>query len=649
MPKYPAILFQQFFDKGPPTVILKANVPHFTIITANEAYLKVNGFMPKDIEGKSLWAVFPENTSDNDTRNREAVQANLVATVETRQPQVLKGMRYDIPRRDTNDFEKRYWQVTSSPVLDDTDKVSYIIYVVDDITEAYQKARNEQVAATASDQRKEQLQQQFMRAPIGMMFVSANNYAIEYANDAMRLLLNKAPAERIIGEQLFKVLPELEQQGYRPVFDQVLASGISYSVVETPLEYKRTDKLKTFYLDLTVEPLYNDEGQISGAVGFALDATDKVRSRAKLQAIIDEKKIIETHLRNNEERLVQILETMAEGVSIVDAEGKLTYANPMAQQILGLHEKEILSHTNDNSQWQNLKVDGTPLPEEEHPMAIMMATGKPVYDHEIAIQPPDGERFYISINAAPIRDSNNNIVLGIGTFMDVTGRRKMAEQKDEFISVASHELKTPLTSLKLSMQLLTKVLKDNRDSDKIPLFLEKANDNLNKLVHLTEDLMNVSKIDHGKLPLKKTWFNLYNLVDDCCDHVKGNDNYEVMIQGDETIKVYADAQRIDQVIVNFVNNAVKYAPNSRNINIKVERDGKNVRVSVQDFGIGIPPEKVPHLFERYYRVDQSGIQFSGLGLGLYISGEIIERHNGKIGVESIVGSGSTFWFTLPLN
>jgi signal transduction histidine kinase len=122
-----------------------------------------------------------------------------------------------------------------------------------------------------------------------------------------------------------------------------------------------------------------------------------------------------------------------------------------------------------------------------------------------------------------------------------------------------------------------------------------------------------------------------------------------MIQGDETIKVYADAQRIDQVIVNFVNNAVKYAPNSRNINIKVERDGKNVRVSVQDFGIGIPPEKVPHLFERYYRVDQSGIQFSGLGLGLYISGEIIERHNGKIGVESIVGSGSTFWFTLPLN
>ncbi|RFZ85685.1 PAS domain-containing protein [Mucilaginibacter terrenus] len=644
MPTSPASLLQQFFDKGPPMVLLEANAPSFRIVAANAAFLSITSTTYEGVVGKDLCSAFPEQLAPSGSKEGTMLLRNFTTVTETRTAQELNGLRYDRSGA-AGDSEAHYWRINTSPIIDDDNYVSHLLCEVTDITDSWTLAGVESSRKAFS----EQLQHQFMKAPIGMMFINQENYGIEYANVAMHQLLNRAPAEKIIGEPLFKLLPELEHQGYKPLFDEVFATGQSYSAIEAPLQYKRGDKAKTYYIDLTVEPLYDDAGQIRGVVGFALDATDKVRSRARLQGIIDEKKIVESNLRANEKRLVQILETMAEGVSIIDTSGKLTYANPMAQQILGMHENEVLSHSTTHSSWQILKPDGSPLPDEEHPMAMMMATGKPVYDREIAVQPPDGDRFYISINAAPIRDDNNNIVLGIGTFMDVTSRRKIAEQKDEFISVASHELKTPLTSLKLSMQLLTKVLGTDPTSPRIPLFLEKANDNLVRLVHLTEDLMNVSRMDHGKLPLKKTWFNLLKLIEEGTEHIRNNNYNQIILNCDPNLMVYADEHRIDQVVVNFVNNAVKYAPDSKDIIIKVMCNSTEVRVSVQDFGIGIPPEKIPHLFERYYRVDQSAMQFSGLGLGLYISGEIITRHGGKIGVESETGKGSTFWFTLPLS
>lgn len=460
---------------------------------------------------------------------------------------------------------------------------------------------------------------------------------------SFKFLISKAWDGNVKGELKLKSRNGLNPPVLLSLKTLELEEGKSMSIILTDLSSQKEAQKLLLQKNIQLE----EAQKIAQQLNANLEKTVKERT-SELEVTIAKKTRAEDELLANQERLTRILETMAEGVVIVDLSGNLTYANPMAHKILSIDVFESLTNIYGNEKWHNLKVDGSRLENKDHPISLMIEKGKEVYDHEIAIQPLNSDRFYISFNAAPLRDQKGTLIGGVGTFMDVTNRRKISQQKDEFISVASHELKTPLTSLKASMQILTRLIQSNNTSEKIPEFIEKANKNLSKILYLTEDLMNVSKIQHGQLPLNKTKFDLTKLVSDCCSHVKADDSFNFIMEGDKKVEIFADFQRIDQVVVNLINNAIKYAPLSKTIKLGVSRQNGIAKVSVQDFGIGISPEKLPHLFDRYYRVDPSGIQFSGLGLGLYISSEIIDRHGGKIGVNSVEGQGSTFWFTLPV-
>jgi signal transduction histidine kinase len=236
----------------------------------------------------------------------------------------------------------------------------------------------------------------------------------------------------------------------------------------------------------------------------------------------------------------------------------------------------------------------------------------------------------------------------IGTATDIDALKKLQQQKDDFISIASHELKTPITSLNASLQLLDRV-KDNPSSKVLPPMISQARKSMQKISKLVDDLLNVGRIQKGQLPLNKTTFTISKLLNACCNPIILAGKHKFHIICDKELKVYADEHRIDQVMTNLINNAVKYAPNSTDISLIIQKEQNVVKVSVKDSGPGIPKDKLPHLFDRYYRVNSTGYQTSGLGLGLYISSEIIKRHGGEIGVESELGKGSTFWFTLPLH
>ncbi|HXI00690.1 MAG TPA: PAS domain S-box protein [Sphingobacteriaceae bacterium] len=259
----------------------------------------------------------------------------------------------------------------------------------------------------------------------------------------------------------------------------------------------------------------------------------------------------------------------------------------------------------------------------------------------------DGHYRWHLVRLMPIKNEEGQLQLWIGTATDIEELKLLQQQKDDFISIASHELKTPITSLRASLQLLNR-MKDNPSPIMLPNLIGQANKSLDKVSVLIQDLLNASKVNEGHLHLNKKQFFISRVTEDCCSHVRTEGIYTIRTESEFEIEVFADEGRIDQILVNFVNNAIKYAPQSKEIIVRIEKVNDMAKVSVIDKGPGISPEKLPHLFDRYYRVDSSGSQYSGLGLGLYICAEIIKKHDGQIGVDSEIGKGSTFWFTLPM-
>lgn len=265
---------------------------------------------------------------------------------------------------------------------------------------------------------------------------------------------------------------------------------------------------------------------------------------------------------------------------------------------------------------------------------------------EVRLLNANGDPVWHILRAVPYLNEFAGVEKWFGSCANIDEHVKKLQQKDDFINVASHELKTPLTSLKAVLQMLSRV-KNVPSTQLLPKLIDQANRSMDKVGNLIDDLLNVSRITAGHVSLKKTEFTVEELVNACCATMFIDQKHELIIEGDQQTRLCADIQRIEQVLVNFINNAIKYAPDSRVIRLLIEKRLSDVKISVCDSGQGIDPDKIPHLFERYYRADNTGIQYSGLGLGLYICSNIIKRHNGKIGAESELGHGSTFWFALP--
>ena len=228
--------------------------------------------------------------------------------------------------------------------------------------------------------------------------------------------------------------------------------------------------------------------------------------------------------------------------------------------------------------------------------------------------------------------------------------RKQAERtKDEIITMASHELKTPLTSIKGYMQMVERsVDRDLKDDAK--KYLERTRQQLEKLNILIDDLLDTSKIASGKLEFKNRVYDIDPIIENSVDIIRQTyTSHQIIKTGQAGVKVYGDQIRIEQVILNYLTNAIKYSPNSTEILFDVSLlSSDEILINVTDSGIGIPKDKQEQLFTKFYRVEESSNRFQGLGMGLYICAEIIKRHHGRYGVDSEPGRGSSFYFTLPV-
>jgi len=277
--------------------------------------------------------------------------------------------------------------------------------------------------------------------------------------------------------------------------------------------------------------------------------------------------------------------------------------------------------------------------------ALSSITGDSVLDFQGRIRTTDGVVRWVCLQAKPLDRQHGESYKLLGTISDITKEKLAERDKDDFISIASHELRTPITAMKASLQVLDAM--KQAQTPKAASLITQANKSMRKITALIDDLLNVNNMKEGQLHLNKTRFRLGSVIDDCCLHVTTEGVFNIVTRGDLNTEVEADSERVQQVIINLVNNAIKYAYATREIEIKVEQFPEAVKISVTDSGPGIAKEKIPYLFDRFYRADSSSGQYSGLGLGLYIAAQIIKRHDGEIGVESELGAGTTFWFTLP--
>lgn len=227
-------------------------------------------------------------------------------------------------------------------------------------------------------------------------------------------------------------------------------------------------------------------------------------------------------------------------------------------------------------------------------------------------------------------------------------RSSMEKQKDEFISIATHELKTPITSLQVFAQILQKKVHKEGDAE-VKQYAKRIEKQVSRLTELINDLLDVSRLQLGKMKFEKKNFNLNHTVREVVEALRQTtEKHEIIVKGKIKKQVYGDEDRVSQVVANLLSNAIKYSPNGKKILISLKNDIRFATVSVQDFGIGISDEHKAHIFERFYRAyGESEKSFPGLGMGLFISEEIVRRHRGKLDFISQEGKGSTFFFSIP--
>lgn len=224
--------------------------------------------------------------------------------------------------------------------------------------------------------------------------------------------------------------------------------------------------------------------------------------------------------------------------------------------------------------------------------------------------------------------------------------KALNEKKDEFIGLASHELKTPLTSISGYLQILSRL--DNNEKNRH--FIDKTIQQVKKLSSLVSDLLDVSKIEAGKLQLSIEKFDIGAVVKDTIELMQLTYNdYNIELKDSiESLMMNGDPNRIEQVIINLLTNAIKYSPGEKSINVTLTQNDGKVIIAVKDNGVGIAADKLTQIFSRFYRVEGTNPNISGLGIGLYLSDEIISRHNGRLWADSEPGKGSTFYMELPI-
>ena len=667
----------------------------------------------------------------------------------------------EVPAEFNREGRKRtvYFNFVYSPMHDAKGTITGIFVTAIDVTS---HVHSKKQLETEQDR----IYNVLMQAPAMIAITRGPNLVFEFANSIYLQVVGKT--KDIIGKGVLEVFPELKGQGILDLLFDVYKTGKPFIGTEVLVKLDRNNNgiMEDVYFNFVYQALKNTSGVIDGLMTHAVEVTEQVKSRQKIE-------VSEKALQQQLQLTAAITNTASACLFMIDHKGLVTFMNPAAQKITGFTQEEAVGKPI-HSLIHHSYPDGSIYPESQCPLVATFMKGAPNPPYEDIFFRKDGSPFPVLITgtpipgsqgiretvvefrdlskekhaqetlaeneerfstlansiqnlawmanpdgwifwynkrwfdytgtsmeemrgwgwkavhhpqhldevikfvtnawkkgvsweltfplrgadgtyrwfltrAEPVCDAGGKVIRWIGTNTDIDDQKRALEQKDEFISVASHELKTPVTSVKAYAQILHARFQKAEDKSSAELVV-KMDRQLDKLTNLIGDLLDGTKIEAGKFLFHKESFEFNELTREISEQVqRTTEKHTIVLKLAENRSISGDRERVGQVITNLLTNAIKYSTEKTKIIVSTAHDENSITLQVRDWGLGIPKQKQAKIFERFYRVEGAKHDtFPGLGLGLYISSEIIKRQGGEIWLESSEGKGSTFSFSLPL-
>ncbi len=436
------------------------------------------------------------------------------------------------------------------------------------------------------------------------------------------------PVEKSLGEGWVNFIHPEDKERVLNLWSKSVKTGNLFSV---EFRIKNGDGNYNWFLTKAL-PLMGSNGEI--IKWFGSNTNIQIQKEA-------EKALIKTS-----EQFRQFTELLPQKVTNADPSGKVNYYNKSWQDYLGLTEEELLR------EGYMKYIHPADLQQTKERWKISAETGVEL-DNELRLLSKNGDYQWHMNRAIPIRNERGEIKQWIGSTTNIEKFKEEEKRKGSFLQLVSHELKTPITSIKGYVQLLLNMLqKENRDLEALPIqpSLLRIDEQIVRLTRLIAEILDLSRIEENRLDLKKEKFNFNTFIHDTIEDIKRTDiQHTISIHQELNCDIIADKDRLGQVVINLVTNAIKYSPGNKTVEVRIfEKEGNRAAVSISDNGIGIAMKDQREIFRRFHRVEgKSEDTYAGLGIGLFLARDIIERHDGDLMVESELGTGSVFTFALP--
>ncbi|MEP6846996.1 MAG: PAS domain-containing protein, partial [Panacibacter sp.] len=490
------------------------------------------------------------------------------------------------------------------------------------------------------EQNAEMINDLYMNAPAFVCTLMGANHTYALINPSYQKLFGK---RSIAGKPIMEALPELEGQGFDKILDNVYNTGEIFVGTEVPIMLARDEGLlpEQRYFNFSYQPIYDERKKITGILVFGYEVSEEIRGK-KIQ-------------QESDARFRILADAMPQKMWTADANGNVNYFNDQWFDYTHKSFEELKDRG-----WEKI-IHPDDWEHNKQTWLRSIETGEDFQLEHRFLNFEGTYRWHLSRGHSQ-KDASGNVLVWIGTHTDIHEQKllaeelekqvakgiKLAHQKNDFISMASHELKTPVTSIKGYTQVLLNKFKDEGNVQ-AGAFLVKMENQINKLTSLISDLLDATKVTANQLHFHEGLFDFNELVKEIVDEMQQTTySHTISMNLNATEMIIADRNRIGQVITNLLSNAIKYSPQANSVIVSSTYGNNHVTLSVQDFGIGIPIASLPNVFDQFFRAGGT-LQntFSGLGLGLFIASEIINRSKGTISVESEIGRGSIFSFTLP--